>query len=157
MGFKDSEMVGRLSENDIIAFYREKGKNPVKIKGKFSGFDIFVPETKSCIEVKRDFKSQYTGNLVVEIEMFGKPSGLMVTTADWWVFDTGEHWIWIKPERIKDCIIEGEYKAKEFIGEGDKDPKTAFIVPEDAIKKYAERILKRYEPTPENLPKLEVE
>ena len=76
---------------------------------------------------------------------------------NYWVFDTGSDWIFIRPDRIKDCIIEGDYRAKEFIGEGDKDPKIAYLIPETAIKEYAWRVMKPYELTPEDLPELEVE
>jgi len=39
------------------------------------------------LEVKTDFKAYKTGNLAIEIECRGKPSGLQTTTADWWLFN----------------------------------------------------------------------
>ena len=38
------------------------------------------------MEVKTDFKAHKTGNLAIEIECNGKPSGLSTTEAEWWLF-----------------------------------------------------------------------
>ena len=38
------------------------------------------------IEVKTDFQAHETGNVFVEYESRGKPSGLATTQADWWAF-----------------------------------------------------------------------
>lgn len=37
------------------------------------------------IEVKTDFLVSKTGNVAIEFECRGKPSGIKTTTADWWV------------------------------------------------------------------------
>lgn len=37
-------------------------------------------------EIKEDIRCANTGNVVVEFESFGKPSGIATTLADWWVF-----------------------------------------------------------------------
>ena len=39
-----------------------------------------------CYEVKSDRRSHYTGNLVVEYEQTGKPSGISITKADVWMY-----------------------------------------------------------------------
>ena len=41
------------------------------------------------IECKRDFKAHKTGNVYVEFECRGKPSGIATTEADYWVFVVG--------------------------------------------------------------------
>ena len=41
------------------------------------------------IECKRDFKAHKTGNVYVEYECRGKPSGISTTEADYWVFIVG--------------------------------------------------------------------
>ena len=59
------------------------------------------------IEVKRDFGVSQSGNVAVEYYCRGKPSGLSVTTADWWAFVLdGEHYdsevvVLIKTDRLK--------------------------------------------------------
>ena len=39
------------------------------------------------LEVKTDFKAHKTGNIAIEIECNGKPSGLATTEAEWWLFN----------------------------------------------------------------------
>ena len=86
--FDTSLNIGKQREAELIAFFQSLGHKPIAIPGKFTGFDFFLANTKEAYEVKQDWKAHYSGNLVVEIEMYGKPSGLMGTTADWWIFDT---------------------------------------------------------------------
>ena len=38
------------------------------------------------IEVKTDYRAHETGNIAVELECRGKPSGLTTTEADYWAF-----------------------------------------------------------------------
>ena len=47
-----------------------------------------APET---FEVKCDYGATTTGNLFIEYESRGKPSGLAVTKADWWVFEIPQY------------------------------------------------------------------
>lgn len=42
------------------------------------------------IELKSDSRSQQTGNIFVEVSSRGKPSGIMTTEADWFVYELRE-------------------------------------------------------------------
>ncbi len=117
--FDTSLSVGKLREAELIEFFQSKGHKPIPIPGKFSGFDFFLANTKQGYEVKQDWKAHYSGNLVVEVEMYGKRSGLMATTADWWIFDTKDEFIFITPKQLKDLIVEqnppcGNSQAREI-------------------------------------------
>tara|TARA_R110000824_G_scaffold125134_4_gene284060 strand:- start:1163 stop:1528 length:366 start_codon:yes stop_codon:yes gene_type:complete len=46
-------------------------------------------EGAHTVEVKRDFIAPTSGNLAIEYECRGKPSGIAVTEADWWAFVSG--------------------------------------------------------------------
>ena len=102
------------------------------------GYDIWIPEIHKSVEVKLDQKSQHTGNIVIEIEMFGKPSGLMSTTADVWVIYDGEIFIKITPRNITKCIFLNKLQFVEFVGNGDIQVKKAFLVPKNILFKYGE-------------------
>ena len=141
--FDTSLSIGKIREAELIDFFKSKGHKPIPIPGKFSGFDFFLANTKQGYEVKQDWKAYYSGNLVVEVEMYGKRSGLMATTADWWIFDTKTEFIFITPETIKDLIIEKNPPLRQFTGKGDTQPKKAYLIPVDTIKKYAKSILPR--------------
>lgn len=60
-----------------------------KFESKFA--EIFKQQTKFEIKTERqeslfqDNKWMSTGNIVIEIESWGKDSGLKTTEADWWV------------------------------------------------------------------------
>ena len=141
--FDTSLSVGKLREAELIEFFQSKGHKPIPIPGKFSGFDFFLANTKQGYEVKQDWKAHYSGNLVVEVEMYGKRSGLMATTADWWIFDTKTEFIFITPKQLKDLIVEQNPPLRQFTGKGDTQPKTAYLIPVQRIKNYASSIIKR--------------
>lgn len=64
-----------------------------------AGFDVDLRDGKARedafayivlrarVEVKSDRKAKDTGNVFVEFEQKGRPSGIRVTTADWWAFE----------------------------------------------------------------------
>ena len=141
--FDTSLSVGKLREAELIEFFQSKGHKPIPIPGKFSGFDFFLANTKQGYEVKQDWKAHYSGNLVVEVQMYGRRSGLMATTADWWIFDTKDEFIFITPRQLKDLIVEQNPPLRQFTGKGDTQPKKAYLIPVQRIKNYASSIIKR--------------
>ena len=141
--FKTSLDIGKIRELMLVDFFRAQGHKPIPIPGKFTGFDFFLANTKEGYEVKQDWKAHYSGNLVVEVEMYGKPSGLMATTADWWIFDTKTEFIFITPRKLKDLIVSLNPPLRIFTGKGDTQPKKAYLIPVETIKKYASRTLSR--------------
>jgi hypothetical protein len=71
--------------------------NQVRMSGGAdSRFDINLLEGKvseselsdilRTVEVKKDYKTHKTGNIAVEFESRGKPSGIATTEAEWWAF-----------------------------------------------------------------------
>lgn len=108
------------------------------IINKYKGYDIWIPEIHKSIEVKYDPMSNKTGNIVIEIEMYDKPSGLMSSTADYWVFYDDVSFTSIKPINIIRCIFDNKLIYKEFIGTGDTKSKKAFLVKKDILYNYRE-------------------
>ena len=134
--FHESLSVGKIIENNVLGFVREKYTKSYIKEGYFKGYDIYVPEKEMGIEVKADEMSQRTGNLVVEIEFDGEPSALSTTLAEWYVFYDGECYIWIKPQELK-RISEKYGKLREFVGNGDTKSKKAYLIKKDVVKEYA--------------------
>lgn len=141
--FGEDLKAGEESEHELMAMAREKGLTPVKIQGKFKPYDFFIAETKKAYEVKRDWKSKHTGNVVIEIEMYNQPSGLMATKADLWVFDLPDCFITIEPDKIKDIILTHGIKLVKFIGNGDTESKRAYLVKRELIELNANKITKK--------------
>lgn len=107
-----------------------------KTFGVDSRFDISVPELDTTIEIKLDEKSQDTGNIVVEYH-HNKPSGILTSEADVWLFATGKEDIWITRKNILKMILIEELKPTSFTGPEDRHPKAVFLVPIDVVRRYS--------------------
>lgn len=94
-------------------------------------YDIWIPEIEKGIEVKYDPMSCQTGNIVIEFEMNGKPSALMATGADWWIFYDNEVVFSLTPKEITQVIFNKMLTYRMFTGIGDMFAKKAFLVPKD--------------------------
>ena len=130
---------GKQTENDVLSIIKKKYPKSYIIEGYFKDYDIYVPEKNMGIEVKKDVKSQETGNLVVEVEFNGKPSALSVTKADYWVFYDGDSYIWITPKMLKD-LTETCGHVVEFVGNGDTKYKKAYLMSKTLVNKFASTI-----------------
>ena len=106
------------------------------VPGKFKPYDIFIPEKDLKIEVKVDYKSQETGNIIIELFMFGSPSALLSTKADYWIIYTGKETMWITPNKIVECIILNNIRSQKILGEGDSEKKLACLIPINIFKRY---------------------
>ena len=137
--FRNDLVIGHSSEDAVCAKINKKYPKAHVIKGYCKGYDIYVPETNKKVEVKQDKKSNYTHNIVVEIEMPpGKPSALSTTEADYWVFDDGEIYIWITPDTLRQVVKP--FKPVKFIGKGDNKEKLAYLIKKDIIKRNALKV-----------------
>ena len=83
------------------------------------------------IEAKRDFIVSNTGNVVIEYECRGKPSGIATTKAVWWAIllngnkYNGEVIVLIRTERLKE--IARKHKGTERDVWGGDDGKARMI------------------------------
>ncbi len=134
--FKKDLAVGHEIENKVLISLRKKYPTAVLVPGKFKPYDIFIPEKNLKIEVKVDYKSQETGNILVELFMFNKPSALLSTEADFWIIETGVETMWITPRKIIECIMINNIESRDIIGNGDDQKKIACLIPLQLFKKY---------------------
>ena len=140
MTFHVDLAIGHRSEDYVLSIIRRHYPNAYRIEGKHSAYDILVPELGLTVEVKGDYRSQETGNICVEVNHpIGTPSGLLVTTADYWVHDTGKELIWIKPQDIKDCIMVYNYKPRDFTAGDDRAAKRVYLIPVHIYRTFATR------------------
>lgn len=77
------------------------------------------------LEVKRDFLSHKTGNIAVEFESRGEPSGITTTQAHWWAFilDKEGSIILVPTEKLRTLI-----KGKKIVNGGDNDTSKMYLV-----------------------------
>ena len=91
--FKQSEYIGGLAEKSLISLLENCGLKCHKSKGRNEKYDIgseIQNQDKDMVlwECKLDLMSEKTQNLAIEYynPLSNKPSGLMSTLADMWVF-----------------------------------------------------------------------
>ena len=130
---------GIIIEDFVLTKIQKKYPKAHRIDGQCKAFDLWIPELKQGIEVKYDPMSNKTGNIVVEVEMFGKPSALMTTKASHWVFYDDNNFLSIKPEEIKKCIQDNNLQTVKFTGRGDKAFKIAYLIKNDLLFSYGKQ------------------
>ena len=141
MGFQESLTSGQKSENLVLDIIKKKYPKAFLKEGYHKEYDIMIPEINKTVEVKKDFKSQYTANVVIEVEMNNRPSGLETSTADWWVFHLNDiELVWIKLKRLKELVKSEDYNLVEFIGKGDTISKLAYLVKKKDIYLWSNKI-----------------
>jgi len=130
---------GKVIERKALDVIRKKYPCASLIEA-FKGYDIWIPELHKSIEVKYDPMSNETGNIVVEIEMSGKASALITTTADYWLFYDDHVFVLIKPMSIVNCIFQEKLTFVEFVGNGDRSRKKAFLVPKHLLFQHGKQL-----------------
>lgn len=125
--FQEDINLGEEGECFIKNFLISKGFKFIS-ENKNNKFDLLMSYNNRFIkyEIKTDVllsKEKDTGNLVVEFESRGKPSGISVTEADYFVYFIPKlKEIWnIKVEKLKNIIKNNNFK--QVIG-GDLDSNT---------------------------------
>lgn len=134
--FQRDLQVGQQLEVKVLKSIQKKYPSAVLIPGKFKPYDIFIPETGDKVEVKADYKSLETNNILIELKMFNKPSALLSTEADYWVFYTGKEIMWTTPILIMECIMINNIQSIDILGEGDAELKRACLVPINLFREY---------------------
>jgi hypothetical protein len=111
MGFEIDLEFGKEAEKRILDRVRKKYPLAFMVEGKHKAYDIFVPEKNMGIEIKCDRRAEKTGNVFIEIECNKTYSGIITTTAEWFVYQTDSRIFWIKTKELRDYLIA---EAKEL-------------------------------------------
>lgn len=90
------------------------------------------------IEAKRDFKVSDTGNVAIEYEFRGKPSGIAKTKAAWWAIllngnkYNGEVIVLIRTARLKELARAYKRTARDVSG-GDNGEARMILFPVEEL------------------------
>ena len=136
MSFEADCRLGEVIESVWLEKLLVSFKDSYQTFGNDSRFDIHVPEIDLKIEVKYDPKSLETGNIVIEY-YHNKPSGMLTTEADYWLFVTGQEDIWISRKNLLRCVLVEGMKPIMIHGPEDRYPKAVFLVPIETLRKHA--------------------
>ena len=80
------------------------------------------------IEVKRDFLASKTGNVFVEYESRGKPSGIATSTADYWAFVLDDERIIVIPRGLLKVMAREAFEAGRLATGGDSNTSRGVLV-----------------------------
>jgi len=111
-------------------------------KGCFKDWDVKLTHegTTIYVEVKCDRKAHSTGNLAIEFECSGKPSGVAATKADYWVqFVRGTPFYYMIPiEDLKKAIEEEKYVRIAKGGDGWRAK--MYLIPMTEFQEFRESV-----------------
>lgn len=119
--------------------YTEVEFSPMK---RFSEWDVKVVRgsLEAKYEVKADRLSAKTGNLCIEYECAGQPSGISTTQANYYAYfiihGSDQDLYLIPVERIKELIAQGVYKK---LNGGDGYRSRFYLIPKDVFAEYITR------------------
>tara|TARA_R100001443_G_scaffold35589_8_gene49396 strand:- start:6814 stop:7248 length:435 start_codon:yes stop_codon:yes gene_type:complete len=89
------------------------------------------------LEVKTDFKAYKTGNIAIEVECNGKPSGISTTEADWWLFNIripkGESMMLIISASRLTKLAQMHLHMGHFVMAGDRNASKCVLVPIEQV------------------------
>lgn len=124
MGWIADESHG--SEGEVMAIsYLEWDRCRRAPKRLFKDWDFWIEKDgqRSFWEVKRDRRTHETGNVVIEFESSGRPSGIAVTKADFWMYIVDdEPTIFIIPvDELKALIAAEQYSCTRYVGDYGKN------------------------------------
>lgn len=134
--FKKDIVLGEDGENDI-KLYLEGMNFKFLHDNKDNRYDLAMSYDGKTYtyEIKTDVYPKDTGNIAIEIEAWGKPSGLSVTEADYFVTyfkHYGEIWN-IPTRRLRDLIKNGNFMVRE--GCGDEGSNTKLVLMKKSVVK----------------------
>lgn len=84
--------------------------------------------SNSKVEVKYDRKATETGNVFVEYSSRGKPSGMAVSEADYYVYYFGDIFVIIKSEDLKKKCRKYVNTNRDVVG-GDNNTSKGILLP----------------------------
>ena len=137
--FNFDYQTGLYFENELLkyieydAYERPQGYFP------YYDFKFDIEDKQITYEVKADNYINKTGNIAIEYECRKKPSGISLSTADYWaIFDyktKTDYKLYIIPlEIIKKSITENKHH-KDVYG-GDMDASRLYLFKKDLFKDY---------------------
>ncbi len=84
--------------------------------------------SNSKIEVKHDLKALITGNVFVEYQSRGVPSGIVTSQSEWYCFAVGDTLHFIKTKYLKDKCRQYLNTSRDVVG-GDADTSKGILLP----------------------------
>lgn len=111
--WNDDLQIGESTELTVLKYIQKTYPKAYKIQGKKKEYDLVIPEINKTVEVKQDYKSHFTGNFMFEYQMYGKPSGLSVTTSNYWAHVDRDYIYFISTKILKALCEQMQIQTDE--------------------------------------------
>lgn len=122
-----AKAAGDNAEAAVAEFFRERGWTTLKTLG-LADFDL---QLQCTVEVKRDARCAATGNVAFEVAYRGQPSGIMSTSAAWFVVVTASELMFAKTDVLRQFIFSRDYRE---VPAGDDKRSRVRLVPIDDLR-----------------------
>lgn len=112
-----------------------------KMNGNFKPYDLKIYHEKklyNTYEVKTDYQIHLYGNIAIEYEWNGNPSGISTSTARYWaIFETfkGGYILYVIPRKRILKFIKMSLYHTDTIG-GDRDKSKLYLFDKQVFKNY---------------------
>ena len=138
--FNEDLTIGKKGEVIIKEFLEDKGFNYIS-ENDNNEYDLLMSlvDKQYKFEIKTDVfckPDSDTGNIFIEVEAYGKNSGINVSKSDYFInyFPyLKEIWI-IKSNKLKKLLESNEFELKDF--SGDRGKVKGYVIPRYRYKKY---------------------
>jgi len=107
--------VAKKTEQEVAELLKTLYKAEITKFCNSSKFDILakIEEKEYSFEVKEDFMSWKTGNVALEFECRGKPSGILTSEANFYIYKihgkNGIHFYLFKTKTLKEMVEKKEF------------------------------------------------
>lgn len=115
--FEVGELIQDTYDNMQVLDFNNDGRYDIRVR---------IDDEIITIEVKEDFMCEKTGNVSLEFESRGKPSGISVSEADYYVYKIHRlgklFYVFIRTRYLKEAISNHEYHR--VVNGGDRGSNT---------------------------------
>ncbi len=130
--FREDRRAGEAIEQAVGRWAISRGWTALRTCGCVAGYDLLLQCT---VEVKFDRMAVSTGNVAVEVEFRGKPSGIETTTAPWWCLVVGDVGYIVRTSKLRALA----YTCEERPG-GDGKQAVLRLVPLEKLAAIAHQV-----------------
>jgi hypothetical protein len=129
---------GQGYEMNLLKFVDHDGY--AQAEGVFKKWDMKLFKGDACTtyEVKADRMAVRTGNIALEYESSGKPSGIRATTADYWAIFTirsvGDYDCYIIPTSV--LKAKADSRNYRFVGGCENKKNKMYLIPLVEFEEY---------------------
>lgn len=119
-GNEGEETVARVLRERGFHVFRSLGHEPIDLRAELT------------LEVKRDRLSTTTGNVAIEVQFRGEPSGISTSAADFWAIVLDAEVLIFRTPELKSLVQSGGYRT---IPAGDGRRSVVALVPVEHLRR----------------------